>query len=121
METEKPKLPESCRRELALLAPLGIQDPRRKIVFTAVKSIELFDGVSQLQEWDSKRRLDSLEISAADEIRNELQAVELCDPVNALQELHRLRLQHPALIFGNDIRAPACTTRPKSFRQFKGG
>ena len=104
METEKPKLPESCRRELALLAPLGIEDPRRKIVFAAVKSIELFDGVSQLQEWDSKR---GLEILAADEIRKELLAVELCDPVNALQVLHKLRLQHPALSFGNDIRAPA--------------
>jgi hypothetical protein len=113
METEKPKLPESCRRELALLAHLEKEDPRRKIVFAAVKSIELFDGVSQLQEWDSKRRLDSLETSAADEIRKELLAVELCDPVNALQELHKLRLQHPALIFGNDIRAPAAPPAQK--------
>ena len=104
METEKPKLPESCRRELALLAPLTIEDPRRKIVFAAVKSIGLFDDVSQLQEWDSKR---SFETSAADEIRKELLAAELCDPVNALQVLHKLRLQHPVLIFGNDIRAPA--------------
>ena len=104
METEKPKLPESCRRELALLAPLEIEDPRRKIVFAAVKSIGLSDGASQLREWDSKRSSGTMTV---DEIRKEALTVESCDPVNAVQRLHKLRLEHPALNFGNDIRAPA--------------
>jgi phage/plasmid-associated DNA primase len=119
LDVEEAKRHQQCRRELALMAPFGMDDRRRLEVLSAVKSLKIPDALNQLQEWDSRRDA----ITSRDEINQQLSTFESGEPHNALQTLRRLRLENPALVFGKDIRMAARDddqTKAKRKRQVKG-